>query len=114
MHELSITQQVLEIALDRAAKAEAKAVKRINLVIGDMCGIIDDCMQFYFDIISKDSIARGAQLSFQRIPVRVRCRHCGHEFNPQGEDWQCSQCQAGEIEVIAGGELYLESIEVEE
>jgi hydrogenase nickel incorporation protein HypA/HybF len=114
MHELSITQQLLEVAVNKAAEAEAKTVKRINLVIGDMCGIVDDCMQFYFDIISEDSIARGAELAFRRIPIKVRCLHCGAEFIPRAEDWQCPQCQSYEIEVIAGKELYLESIEVEE
>jgi hydrogenase nickel incorporation protein HypA/HybF len=114
MHELSITQQVLELAVNKAAEAGAKTVKRINLVTGDMCGIVDDCMQFYFDIISQDSTARGAKLSFQKIPVKVRCLHCCREFIPLKEDWRCPQCQTLEIEVIAGRELYLESIEVEE
>ena len=114
MHELSITQQVLEIAVNKATQVEAKAVKRINLVIGDMCGLVDDCLQFYFGIISQDSIARGAELSFQRVPVLVKCSHCGSEFSPRQDVWQCSQCQSGEVEVVAGKELYLESIEVEE
>lgn len=113
MHELSITQQVLDIAVKKATEAGAASVKRINLVIGEMSSVMDDCVQFYFDILSRDSIAQGAQLSFQRIPMKVRCRHCRHEFTPAGEDWECPQCQKWDVEIMAGKDFYLESIEVE-
>jgi len=59
VHELSITQQVLELAVNKTAEVGAKAVKRINLVIGDMSGIADDCMQFYFDILSQEGMPEG-------------------------------------------------------
>jgi hydrogenase nickel incorporation protein HypA/HybF len=113
MHELSITQQILDIAVNKAGEAGAASVKRINLVIGDMSSVLDDCVQFYFDFLSKESIAQGAQLSFERIPIKVLCRGCGHSFNPQGETWRCPQCQEWNVEVMAGNEFYLESIEVE-
>lgn len=113
MHELSITQQILDIAISKAGEAGAATVKRINLVIGDMSSVMDDCVQFYFDFLSQDSIAQGAQLSFQRIPLKVRCRHCGHSFTPEGEAWSCPQCQEWNVEIISGNEFYLDSIEVE-
>ena len=113
MHELSITQQVLDIALERANAAGGTRVTRINLVIGDMASIIDDCVQFYFDFLSQDSIAQGAVLSFKRIPMQVRCRHCGNTFTPDGAAWSCPQCQQWDVEIVAGNEFFLESLEVE-
>ncbi len=113
MHELSITQQILDIAINNAIEAKASTIKRINLVIGDMSSVMDDCVQFYFDFLSQDSIARGAQLSFQRIPFKVRCIHCGYQFTPDGESWSCPQCQDWNVEITAGNEFYLDSIEVE-
>ncbi len=113
MHELSLTQQVLDIAIKKASEAGATTIKSINLVIGDMSSVVDDCVQFYFDLLSRDSIASGAQLSFQRVPMTVRCRYCRYEFNPAGEDWKCPQCQEWDVEIIAGKDFYLESIEVE-
>lgn len=113
MHELSVTQQVLDIAVNKAVEAGATAVKRINLVVGEMSSVVDDSVQFYFDFLAKDSIAKGAQLCFQRIPTRVRCRGCGHEYAPMGDTWACPQCRECDVEVIAGNEFYLDSIEVE-
>jgi hydrogenase nickel incorporation protein HypA/HybF len=113
MHELSITQQILDIAVNKASEAGAASVKRINLVIGDLSSVIDDSVQFYFDLLSKDSIAQGAQLSFKRIPFKVRCHCCGTSYTPEGEAWSCPQCREWNVEILAGNEFFLDSIEVE-
>jgi len=113
MHELSVTQGMLDIALEKAKEAQASRIKTINLVIGELSSIIDDCVQFYFDFLSKDSIAGGAILSFTRIPMKVRCRNCGLSFSPDKSSWSCPQCGKWDAEIIAGNEFYIDSIEVE-
>ena len=87
MHELGVTQNILQIALDHAEKAGAKRIRSINLVIGGLAGIVDESVRFYFDFVSRKTIAEGTQLVFKRVPVRLRCRDCGKEFDFQGEDW---------------------------
>jgi hydrogenase nickel incorporation protein HypA/HybF len=99
--------------LNAAKEAGATTIKSINIVIGDMASIIDDCIQFYFDFLSENTIAQGAQLSFRRIPMTVRCRHCDITFTPAGETWECPQCQKWDVEITAGKEFYLDSLEVE-
>ncbi len=113
MHELSVTQGVLDIALEKAKEVRASRITGINLVIGEMSSIVDDCVQFYFDFLSKDSIAHDARLSFNRIPMQVRCRSCGLSFSPDKSIWSCPRCSKWEVEVIAGQEFYIDSIEVE-
>ena len=113
MHELSITQSILDIAVSKAKETNAAAVTQINLVIGDMASVVDDSVQFYFDFLSKGTIAEGAQLTFKRIHIKIRCRRCSHEYIASGEDWKCPQCQEMDPEIIAGSEFYLDSIEVE-
>ena len=53
-------------------KAGAKRIRRINLVIGEISGIVDASVQFYFDFISKDSPAEGATLVMERKPARFQ------------------------------------------
>ena len=113
MHELAVTQSVLDLALKYAERAGARRITRINLVVGELSGIVDDCIQFYFDFVSKDTLAEGAQLAFERLPACLRCRACGHEFALQDGNWACPVCQALGGEIIAGRELYMDSIEVE-
>jgi len=113
MHELSITQEILNIALEKAKEAEANRICQINLVIGEISSVVDDCVQYYFDFISRDTIANGAKLNFRRIPLQVKCRICGNEFSPSEEPWKCTVCQQWDAEIIGGNEFYMESIEVE-
>ncbi|MFC1949380.1 hydrogenase maturation nickel metallochaperone HypA [Chloroflexota bacterium] len=113
MHEFSITQSILNIALEKAEEAKASRVTNINLVVGELSGVVDDCVEFYFDFMSKDTIAAGASLSFSHPPVQLRCQNCSTVFSPDGVVWTCPGCQQRGIEIISGRELYIESLEVE-
>ena len=113
MHELAITQSMFDLVLEQAKQAEAKKVGKINLVIGEMTGVVGDCVQFYFDFISKGTIAEQAALSFKMIPTTARCRSCGKLFELKEFDWTCPYCQGNSMEIISGKELFVESIEVE-
>lgn len=113
MHELGVTQNILDIALEHAQKAGAKRIHRIHLVIGGLSGIIDQSVQFYFDFVSKETLAEGAQLVFKKRPARFRCKNCAEEFDFTGENWTCPACQAPGPDIVSGREFYLDSLEVE-
>lgn len=113
MHELSITQSMFDLVLKHAEQAEAKKVKKINLVIGEMTGVVRECIQFYLDFLSEGTIVEGAALSVEMVPPKARCRQCGETFQLREFDWTCSNCGGKSLEVMAGRELFVESIEVE-
>lgn len=113
MHELAITENILKIALDEVKTAQASKITKVNLVIGELSGVVGDCVQFYFDFLSKDSVAEKATLDFKTVPAQLRCRDCRTEFNPRDSVWLCPNCQSASVEIIAGRDCYIESIEVE-
>jgi hydrogenase nickel incorporation protein HypA/HybF len=112
MHELSVTESILEIALRHAQESKAKRVINLYLVIGQLSSIVDDSVQFYWDIISKDTAAEGAILHFKRIPARLHCQECGQEYTPAG-DLTCPACHSSRVRVTAGNEFRLEAMDVE-
>ena len=113
MHELSITQSILSVALEEAKKAQANKIIKINLTIGELTGIVDDCVQFYFDLLSKDTIAAEATLSFDRPSTKLRCRNCNTTFSPDNPNWTCPNCQEHNMEIASGRECYISSLEVD-
>jgi hydrogenase nickel incorporation protein HypA/HybF len=113
MHEFGITENIVNIALAKAGEAEASKVVQINLVIGEMTGFVPDCIQFYFDSLSKETIAQGAVLHFESVPTQLRCRNCSTVFRPEDTLWSCPRCGGQSVEIFKGRELYIESIEVE-
>ncbi len=110
MHELAVTQSILDIALKHAG---ARTVKQVNLVIGQFSSIVDDSVQFYWDIIAKGSLAEGAQLRFERILGEMTCSACGHTFHPGTETFACPACASNTVRVSKGREFYMDSIDVE-
>ncbi len=113
MHELAITQSILTIALENARKVDAKQITGINLQIGQMTSLVDDSIQFYWDIISEGTIALGAKLNIKRIPTEMRCFDCGLIFVPNSDSFDCLACKSIRVQVIQGDEMRVESIDVE-
>ena len=113
MHEMAVTQSILDIIIEHARQADASRILQVNLVVGDMSGLVDDSVQFYFDFLSKDTLAEGAKLVFDRRPAIYRCRECEMTFTPTGHDWTCPACYALSFEVLSGREFSINSIEVD-
>jgi hydrogenase nickel incorporation protein HypA/HybF len=113
MHELSITESVLNTAVQYAVKEKAKKVTDINLVIGDLSSIVDESVQFYWDIISKDTLCEKAKLHFEHIPASIQCLDCNYHFSLQHELIPCPQCSSMNIKILGGDEFRMESIEIE-
>jgi hydrogenase nickel incorporation protein HypA/HybF len=113
MHELPVTESILEIALRHAQEAGATRITDLHLVIGQLATLVDDSIQFYWDIIAKDTLAEGAHLDFKRVPAEFLCLDCGERYAPGEEILACPKCQSLRVKIIAGDEFRLESIDVE-
>ena len=112
MHELAITQSMFDIVLKQAEQAQAKKVTGINLVIGEMTGVVAESVQFYLDFLTKGTVAEGALVTLKMVPPKAQCRNCKQTFELKGFDWTCPGCKSNGVEIIAGKELFVESIEV--
>jgi hydrogenase nickel incorporation protein HypA/HybF len=112
MHELSIAGAVVDTALRHA---EDRRVLLVTLRVGQLRQVIPDSLAFYFEIVARDTPAEGARLEQVVVPARLRCGGCEDEWDMDGTpEFRCPRCGAGGVEVIAGNELEVDSIEVEE
>jgi hydrogenase nickel incorporation protein HypA/HybF len=113
MHELAITQSMFDIVLKQAEQVQAKKVTKINLVIGEMTGVVSESVQFYLDFLTKDTVAEGAVVSIKMVSPKALCINCKQTFELKPFDWTCPNCKGNGVEIISGKELFLESIEVD-
>ena len=111
MHELAITQSLIQVALGAAGD---RKIKGITVVIGELSGVVEDSVRFCFDVTSAGTMAEGALLSFQKIPASVQCARCDREFGLDRASWTCPHCGNLGGRVVRGRECHLESIEVED
>lgn len=112
MHELSVTESVLEIACKHAVKAGAIKVTDIHLVIGQLSSIVDDSVEFYWQMITKDTLCEDSKLHFKRVPAELVCLECGHQYELIQELMPCPNCGSARIRVLSGDEFNIDSIEI--
>ncbi len=112
MHELSVAQSMMTVALDNAAANNAKKIIRIGLVVGKMSGVSVDALRFAFDAVKADTIASGAELVIEETAADARCGACGNGFEAGQYDFQCPSCGAP-VFPKGGDELYVKELEIE-
>lgn len=113
MHELPVTENILKIALDHATDANATKITNIYLVIGQLSSIVDDSIQFYWDFLAKDTIAKGATLHFRRLSLILKCNNCSTTYEPVTQELTCPECNSQNFHIIQGEEFYLEAIDID-
>jgi hydrogenase nickel incorporation protein HypA/HybF len=113
MHELAATRGILEVALAAGKEAGSPVILSIDIVVGELTSIVDDSVQFYFDMLSRGTLAAGAALRFRREPALGECGGCGTTFEARPPlPRSCPGCGSLELSVTGGQAFYVESIEV--
>lgn len=127
MHELSTTKSILDTVVSVAEEHHAKKVLEVNLEIGDLTFLNVDQIKFWFEILSESTIAKGAVLNVNNIPIRVKCLDCSYEGETGyfGEEihslellsnfalpLKCKNCGSINISVISGKECMIKNIKL--
>lgn len=115
MHEMGVTQSILDIVIRTANQHNATKVEKIYLVIGELSSYIDESVQFIFNFLSKGTCAEKAQLIIKNIPANASCGSCGNSFKQKKPlQHECPSCGSCMLTVTGGDEFYIESIEVDD
>jgi len=112
MHELSIAQNIVDIVREHLPPEDRHLVRTVKLKIGDMAGVVPESLEFCFTAITASTPFAGAKLEIKRIPLRARCSSCRTEFDVQEFAFACPCCGAANVDIIAGRELQVTSIDV--
>ena len=108
MHELSLSRAVTDTAVRHAS---GRKVTAVTVRIGHLRQVVPQSLAFYFQLVSRGTLCEGAHLEMVSVPAVMRCQACGREWEPQ-HSFRCVCGDAGDV--VAGDELEVESIEVEE
>ncbi|WIY04134.1 hydrogenase maturation nickel metallochaperone HypA [Amycolatopsis mongoliensis] len=108
MHEMSITQSVVDAIV---AKLGDATVTSVQLEIGRLSGVVPDSVRFCFDVLCTGTSLEGARLDIAEPPGRARCHDCGEEFALDDFIVLCP-CGSANAEVLTGRELRITSVEV--
>lgn len=109
MHEMSITLSIVDEITGRLG---ATPVTAVRLEIGKLSGVVVDSIRFCFDLATEGTTLAGARLVVDEPLGHARCRPCGREFDTADPIVLCPDCTASDVDVRAGRELRIVSVEV--
>ena len=110
MHEMSITQSVVDIC---GKSAEGRRVISVTLEIGELSGVVPEAVEFCFDACTRDTAMEGAHLIIERIPAMARCLDCGTASSVSAYYDPCPACAGYCMQLLSGEELRVKELEVE-
>jgi hydrogenase nickel incorporation protein HypA/HybF len=113
MHELAVCQALLDQVEQIGAREQAACITSITLRIGPLAGVEPELLIDAFPIAAAGTIAEGALLSIEHLPVRVRCTSCHAESDATPNRLLCASCGDFRTQLISGDELLLASMELE-
>ena len=112
MHEFSLVEALIS-SLEKMGKEEGWGrVTEIRLRVGALRQVFPDILEFAFETASTGTFLQGARLLVEEVPLSYRCLKCGTVWGEEGGP--CPACGSGVRETLAGMEMDIQSVEVEE
>ncbi len=113
MHELGITQSIVDIAERTAREQQASKVLSVTVEIGELSGVIPDAVAFCYEACVQQTLLEGSRLVIRRIPGEGRCKECGAEVKIDNLTFDCSACGSYALQRTRGEELNIKEVEIE-
>ncbi len=110
MHEMSITQGIIEICEQYAG---GHRVIALDVEIGELSGVVPEAIEFCFEACSQGTLVEGARLRIIPIPGQGRCLDCGGDTPLASVYGACACCGGYRVTITAGEEMRVREIEVD-
>jgi hydrogenase nickel incorporation protein HypA/HybF len=110
---MAIARNIINIAIAAAEKEGARKITKVNVVVGELRGIIPGQLMFSFGLMAENTIASGAYLGLEVTPLIGKCKKCSETFIVKDYCYVCLKCQSEDVQTISGTELRVKDIEVE-
>ncbi|MBE3595599.1 MAG: hydrogenase maturation nickel metallochaperone HypA [Hydrogenibacillus sp.] len=112
MHELSIAQNLVELAVESAQAQGLRRLTALHVRIGALSGVVKEALLFAFDVVTEGTPAQGAALIIEDVPVTIFCPSCQAERTLDAPvPMRCPECGTRSGDVRAGRELELVALE---
>jgi len=113
MHEVSIAQSLLDLAIENCKKEGYKSIEKIRVKIGKASGVMPDALLFSFESMKIGTIAEKAVLLIDEIPVSGFCEGCKSKFTvDDAYVIACPKCGYFPVQIETGRELNIDEMEV--
>lgn len=110
MHELSIVQHFVDLAVKYAKEAGETDVAFVTLEVGEMTGVVPRYVQMYYPDVTRKTLLENSELRIEFVKAEAFCKDCGETYHYPPEGACCPQCGSAKREIIAGNKLILKEL----
>jgi hydrogenase nickel incorporation protein HypA/HybF len=115
VHEISIAMAIVEELEEAAVESGYTRVYAVRLQIGELSCVVNEALEFAWELATADTIAAGARLEIDRIEVALECSACGRTGKPLAPNhFVCSNCGSASATIVRGRELLVAAMEVDD
>lgn len=111
MHEITLVTGLFEIIKEQVAARGIESISKVRLKVGELAAVEPMTLTACFEVVAEGTVAEGARLEIEEVPLTGRCRGCGAGFRIENFSFICPSCGEGDAEMTGGRELCLESLE---
>jgi len=110
MHELHLAEDILRKIQEKAKEEGKEKVVFAKIGLGQSRFTHLDELKELLAAVSKDTVAEGAKIEIEIIPVKTICAKCQKEFNPEKMRLDCPHCGSTDIQMASGNELIVKEL----
>jgi len=115
MHELSIVASIVDTVTESVAAYPGAQVKEVRLRVGALASVVEDSLQFCWELTTEGTPLAGSKLVVNTLPVVMHCEACAQEVELAGvQSFRCPRCGEPCSDLRQGRELEIDSIEIDE
>lgn len=111
MHELSLCHSIGQIVAKHAAD---RPVTVVHLQVGALRQVVPDTLVYCWGLVNEGTVCAGSTLDVEQVPAAVVCADCGTTTTLHELRMVCGTCGSTSVQVTAGEELLVTSIELQE
>jgi len=109
---MSLTASIMDIIFEYARAHGFTKVNSMKLSFGTLSCIEPKALEFAFEVLSQNTLAEGAMLEFDIMPIVVTCLDCGSDSAVEEFPSPCPFCEAQDV-VLKSGTEELRIVEME-
>ncbi|WP_317930521.1 hydrogenase maturation nickel metallochaperone HypA [Halioxenophilus sp. WMMB6] len=113
MHEMALSESILEILTGAAEQQGFARVKQVWLEVGQFAGVEKSALAFSFEVVARGSLAEGATLTMIDLPGLAWCLPCAEVVVIKERFSECPNCGSSQLQITAGEEFRIKELEVE-
>jgi len=113
MHEMSITQNILEEVEEHLKKVAYNKIINIKIKVGELTALDSSSLQFCYEAITKGTKYENVPLIIEEVPLEGFCNNCKKSINIDNFLFICTNCGSSDVTITSGEELILSEINIE-